>query len=212
MGSFQSQEGRFIQVVGTLDLNKATGEILYVNPASSAILPDEDGREPRAVLEVLSRDGMVLEQVHPALQMSSCQGDETDSVALMQEYLPAREDASTVRLRMGDKVLATWEAGAVPAPGDLQLSAENMETASGHAGPKRKLSGPAAKTSGITYSIQARPKHAKAWSTLAVGRASAEVVLDSNQFPGQAEVEVRVLRTDGFADSEVSRKTIQLKK
>ncbi|MBS0476594.1 MAG: hypothetical protein JSR28_15800 [Proteobacteria bacterium] len=212
MGKFQSQEGPFIQVVGTLDLDKEIGEILYVNPASSAILPDEDGREPRAVLEVLSRDGMVLEQVHPALQVSSCQGDEADSVALIQEYLPAREEASMVRLRMDDKVLATWEAGVVSAPGDLQLSAESMETASGHAGPKLKLSGPAPKTSGITYSIQARLKHAKVWSTLAVGRASAEVVLDSNQFPGQAEVEVRVLRTDGFTDSEVSRKMIQLKK
>lgn len=212
MGKFQSQEGPFIQVVGTLDLDKEIGEILYVNPASSAILPDEDGREPRAVLEVLSRDGMVLEQVHPALQVSSCQGDEADSVALIQEYLPAREEASMIRLRMDDKVLATWEAGVVSAPGDLQLSAESMETASGHAGPKLKLSGPAPETSGITYSTQARLKHAKVWSTLAVGRASAEVVLDSNQFPGQAEVEVRVLRTDGFTDSEVSRKMIQLKK
>lgn len=212
MGKVQSQQGNFIQVVGTLDMDARQGEILYVNPASQVAMPDDSGRDPRATLELLSADGKVLLSVHPVLHISTCNGDGGDHVALLQEYIPAQEGASVVRLSVDGQVIDEYSAGGAVPAGNLEMGTESVGTASAHAGPKLKLAGAVQEAKGVTYSIQARPKNGRAWSTLAVGRRTPQVVIDSNQFPGHAQVEVRILRTNGFFDTEVSRAIHTLKK
>lgn len=211
MGVVQVKQGQFIQVVGTLDLRSGEAQILYVNPASSAAVTGPGEGDRRATLEMLSATGEVIDSVHPALQISSCRGDDADDVALIQEYLPAHPGAASIRIKVDNRVLAEFSAGALREHELEVMRAEPVDTGSTHAGPKVVLGRGRQAQPNVTYSVQARAKNARTWSTLTVGRQLPEVVLDANQFPGQSQVEVRVLETNGFTEREIAREIYKLK-
>ena len=62
-------------------------------------------------------------------------------------------------------------------------------------------------TPGVTYSVQAKPDSSATWMTLAVGLDAPTSEVNINQFPGAKSIDVRVLRTDGFTETEVLRET-----
>jgi len=60
---------------------------------------------------------------------------------------------------------------------------------------------------GVTYTVQARAEHDPIWQTLAVGLPQPTTEVDVNQFPGAKSVNVRVLKSDGFAETQVFQDT-----
>jgi hypothetical protein len=56
----------------------------------------------------------------------------------------------------------------------------------------------------VTYTVQAKADGAP-WRTVALGLPLPSTDIDVNQFPGARRLEIRVLQSDGFEESEVFR-------
>lgn len=206
--------GRFVHVVSSVDLEKRTGKILYVNPASSAQESGVEG-DPSIELRFLSRDGNPLVSVSPILHLASCEGRGASRIALIQEDVKFETGMSSIELRIDGKTVDAYKT-AQAAPSAMltpdKLKATRMQGASPFAAPKMQVEtagGAVAESEGVSYTVQAQPAQGSPWTTLAVGSKTPKVTVDANQFPGSRSVLVRVLKTDGFTEDVIAQDTIK---
>ena len=191
-------QGKFAHVVGTFDLRDSTGTIDYVTPVDVATVSSVgDASNLRLVGEGTS--GVVFDRpVHP--QRNSCAPDGESGT--FEEFVPVTPGLTVVKLMVGTAVAAEYRRGLDGPSPPVTLAGASPDR------PYKLLIEAAAQpTSGVTYSVQARPDSSTSWMTLAVGLDVANSEVNVNQFPGAKEIEVRVLRTDGFSETEVLRQT-----
>lgn len=210
-----------IHVVGSVDVKDGTGQILYVNPTTAPTAdPGANGaagavREPApgSGFELIVEDasGNELQRLRPSLLRPSDAGDST--AGLIDQRIVPTEGMARLKLLYDGKVVDTFEAGnpepaiagAQPAPGDVALGPMPGEPA------KQRLAlDEFQPEAGISYTVQVRPAGDALWQTVAVGRPTPDVVIDSNQFPGAETATVRVLRSTGFDDTVVAEGDVDL--
>jgi hypothetical protein len=191
-------EGKFAHIVGTFDLRQSTGTIDYVTPVEIATVPSDGGASSlRLVGEGVS--GVVFDRpVHP--QRNSCAPNAESGT--FEEFVPVTPALTVVKLMVGATVAAEYRRGPQTPSPPVTLAGASPDK------PYKLLIKAAAQpTSGVTYSVQARTDSSTSWMTLAVGLDVANSEVNVNQFPGAKQIEVRVLRTDGFSETEVLRQT-----
>jgi hypothetical protein len=221
-------QDKLIHVLGTVDLEQGTGELLYVNPiraggvpaaganAGAAGPPDTAAPPPRPFeLVAQSAQGRELGRFRPPILLPSEAGDKpTDG--MIDIAIPFVEGMSRLVLLYDGKEAAVFEAGA-PAAAAADAPASGPAIAMGAAPPghpeKREMTveGAPEGEPGVSYTVQVRPEGHRAWQTIAVGKNSPEFQLDRNQFPGAASASVRVLRSTGFDNEVVDEKLVDLR-
>lgn len=191
-------EGKFAHIVGTFDLHNSTGTIDYVTPVDIGIVSHAGDASN---LRLVGEGALGVEfnmPVHP--QRNSCAPDGESGT--FEEFVPVTSGLKVVKLMVGGAVAAEYRRGA-----DMPSPPVALAGASPDKPYKLLLTAAAQPTSGVTYTVQARPEASSSWMTLAVGLDIANSEVNVNQFPGAKEIEVRVLRSDGFSETEVLRQT-----
>ena len=210
-----------IHVVGSVDTQQGTGEFLYVNPTTAVDMTAAAGAGPPAEtpdagtgfeLVVENADGDELERTHPDIMLPSDAGDSTEG--LIDQRIRQTEGMARLKLLYDGQVIATYEAGAATpaAQAPLPISVEEGAGAFPADPGKRRLefSDYSEPVPGVSYTVQVRPAGDAVWQTIAVGRETPGVVIDSDQFPNTESATVRVLRTTGFDDAVVAEGDVDL--
>lgn len=206
-------EKNLVHVVASVNLDAATGQILYVNPShvpSGGVEAAAGMGGDEVTLVARDADGRELLRLHPEVRLDSCHDADDPLLGLIQQDVGVVPGMRSIDLQIGDKVVDTFVAGrpvaaAVP---EFGLGPESAE-----AEHRRTFgAGPIPKERGVSYVIQAKPDNASTWSTLAVGQDRPNVTIDKNQFPGATELEVKVIRSTGFSEDIIETQTIPLVK
>ena len=199
--------GRFVHVVGIVNLASGKGEILYVNPATVAVTGGDGS--PDVMLVIHDAQNKELANIHPVLRVSSCHNANDSETAMIQEDLPFLNDMVSISLLIRGNIVATFVSGeSVSATAGAPSGNDGI--ALGMQGPKLVVNAAAATSQpGISYTVQVRPTGDDRWSTIAVGRATPDIEVDVSQFPGVKSATMRVLRTTGFTESLVAEKLLQ---
>ena len=206
--------GKFVHIVGTLDLDSGDGKILYVNPATSSISSDAKP-DPNVEIVGYKADGAEVSHTPVPLRRSSPEPGRTNSVGLVQIDIPASPDLKSIALVYRGKEVSRFDAG-VPSPPAAAAAKPTL----GLAAPgtllqsRRRLTiddlgavGPEAE---VSYTVQVKPDNADIWNTIAVGRETPHVEIDRNQFPGSKRATIRVLRTTGVQEEVLAEDTVDL--
>ena len=192
--------GTFAHVAGTFDLAETTGTIDYVTPVGSATESDDfEYGEIHLIGEDANRAKLFDKPVNP--QRNSCAPHALKGT--FDEFITVSSGLEHIRLTVKGVTAAEFTRGRPATGGALALGAPDPSAphrlplvASAGVGP----------ASGVTYAVQARAD-GKFWQTLAVGLPTPTTDVDLNQFPGAKDLEIRVLRSDGFDEAEVLHET-----
>jgi hypothetical protein len=189
--------GSFAHVVGTFNLEQGTGTIDYVTPvqiaAESADLADEG---LRLVGEDEANHRLFEKVVNP--QRNSCAP--TMQRGTYEEFVPAPSKLRRIKLLIQGAVAAEFVRGSATGGGTVAFGAPIPDA------PHRfalAASSGLAPAPGVTYIVQAKPADAPVWHTIGVGLKTPSTEVDVNQFPGAKRIAVRVLRSDGFSETEI---------
>lgn len=206
--------GRLVHVVAMVDLEKRTGKILYLNPATAGVTMLAGG-DPSVRLRFAGADGTEIASVHPVLHLASCEAGTTRRSALIQEDVEFAPGMKSMELQIDGHTVDTYIASQPAAGASLmagKLTAKKLGGASPFAGPKMQLETAgtnAPEVDGVSYTVQAKPTQAAPWTTLAVGSRTPNVTVDANQFPGSKSVFVRILKTNGFSDDVIAEDLVK---
>jgi hypothetical protein len=194
--------GNFINVVGTVNLTKKTGKILYVNPVSS-ILVAKAGDEGQLLIRVKSADGQLLQEHPTRVKLDTCSDRGAERTGIFDTAIPANPEARVLELLIEGQVVDTYGAAAAPPPevSNIQrigITDEAINFA---------WDAPAPAPSGVIYNVQVSTDEGHTWQTVAVGRTSPDAAIDRTQFPPGTKFTVRVVATDGFTSRVVTSDT-----
>lgn len=189
--------GDFAHVAGTFDLSAGKGTIDYVTPVRTATR-SADPTDGTLRLVGTDGNGKALFDVAVTPQHNSCAPH--DQKGTFDDYVPVSPELLHLKLFVGGTPAADFTRGAPAAPAGIALGGPDP-------GAPHRFSlapdAPPAAASGVTYTVQAKDDRSATWQTIAVGLPVPQTDLDANQFPGARSVSVRVLRSDGFSESEV---------
>lgn len=212
---------RLVNVIASLDLKAKAGRIMYVNPGSGEDTdgdtkagaagrgPVPGGRPALGKVDIVVYDGknVEIERVPADLHISSCKPGESPASAIINQDIPQVDAMRRLVLELDGKAIAEFVPATepTPAPG-VAVAPRSMGL-----GPPLSdkphhrpldLSGAEVKAAkGITYTVQISPDDSKRWHTIAVGVDTPAVDIDRHQFQGAKSLNVRVLRSTGFAET-----------
>lgn len=191
-------KGPFAHVAGTFDLATKKGRIDYMTPVTVATdSNDFENAGIHLVGESEEKREIFDKSVNP--QRNSCAPQATKGT--FEEYIPISPDLARVRLTIDGVTAAEFSRGQRATPGNLTLGPPDPST------PHRmpiKPGAAAQPAANVTYTVQAKADGAS-WQTVALGLPLPKVDIDVNQFPNAKRLEIRVLQSDGFDESEVFR-------
>jgi hypothetical protein len=192
-------KGRFAHIVGTFDLGKSTGTIDYVTPVGTATEPAASGDEKIHLVGEGNRGQQIFDKaVNP--QRNSCAPNSQRGT--FAEFVPVSPELTKIRLTIAGTTVAEFFRGTKDAIRPLSLAVADRSA------PHRlALDNSMNPTAGTTYIVQARADDDDAWQTLAVGLPTPSTYVDVNQFPGAKRVQIRILQSDGFSETEVFNDT-----
>jgi hypothetical protein len=191
--------GAFAHVVGTFDLTSRIGTIDYVTSVKVAQRRDEADEDGQLLhLRGLTAEGKVVFDVAVHPQHNSCAPDL--SRGTFEVIVPAHPELQRLVLEIEGEPAASFRRG--DRAGESALSLGPPDPAEPNRMRINAVSG-AAPSEGVSYTVQAKASEAGRWETIAVGLPVPDSSVDINQFPGANEVEVRVLRSDGFSEDVI---------
>jgi hypothetical protein len=190
--------GSFAHVAGTFNLSDRSGTIDYVTPVKTATESADLENEGIHLIGEDQRQRQLFDRiVNP--QRNSCAPHAEKGT--FEEFVPVSPELHKIRLTIHGGTAAEFVRGQKTALAPMSLGAPDPNAP--HKMPLVVPPGTGARP-GITYSVQAKADNAP-WQTLAVGLAMPTAHVDVNQFPGAKKVEIRVLQSDGFSETEVFR-------
>jgi hypothetical protein len=193
--------GTFAHVAGTFDLTQRTGTIDYVTPVRTAAdSTDVHDEGIHLVGETSTKQRLFDQVVNP--QRNSCAPHA--QTGTYDEYIPVVPELHRIALLINGSVAAEYLRGNADAAGAVTLGAAALNS------PHKFALAPsqaAASVQGVTYTVQAKADDEQNWQTIAVGLTTPNAEVDVNQFPGAKAVDVRVLQTDGFSETQVFQDT-----
>jgi hypothetical protein len=191
-------KGAFAHVAGTFDLAAKKGTIDYMTPVSVATdSNDFENAHIHLVGENKQQAQIFDKPVNP--QRNSCAPNAT--MGTFEEYIPVSPDLARVRLTIDGHTAAEFSRGQRTVPSNLTLGAPDPSA------PHRTSIAPtpvAQPAVNVTYTVQAKADGGS-WQTVALGLPLPTANIDVNQFPSAKRLEIRVLQSDGFEESEVFR-------
>lgn len=191
-------KGVFAHVAGTFDLAAKNGTIDYVTPVSVATDSNDFENARIHLVGESEQKGRIFEKpVNP--QRNSCAPHATKGT--FEEYVPVSPDLARLRLTIDGVTAAEFSRGQRATPGNLALGPPNPSA------PHRmtiKSAAAAQPAANVTYTVQVKADGAS-WQTVALGMPLPTADIDVNQFPEAKRLEIRVLQSDGFEESEVFR-------
>lgn len=211
----QGEGESFAHVIASVDLAAGQGRIKYVLPSraptSSTPQTGTEGETFGVSLVLKDAEGAEIGRIHPELRFETCHDENEHRRALIQQDIAVTGALSEIDLEYHGKTLDAFKPSAPPSV-DLNIS-DNMTLGPPLPGTLNKLSFRATKVEprrGVSYMVQAKADNATQWQTLAVGQPSPDFVIDKNQFPGAASLELRVTQNAGFESRTVDQRTIKL--
>jgi hypothetical protein len=192
-------DNRLALVTGRFDLGKRYAHIDFVTPVALPSVPERSANEQSPLaLRGIADNGDTQFQQPVKLLRNSCMPKA--DYGTFQEYVPTVASLARIQLLYdGEKMHEVDRAGhARPGPDTFVFGMPDPTKTN-----KLSLEATAPVADGATFTIQARPEGTTRWFTLAVGKKDPKAEVDLNQFPGASSVDVRVLRSDGFSESEV---------
>jgi hypothetical protein len=196
----------FVNVVATLNLSAGTGVIQYVNP-----VPPEAGDEydvPQdgsAALRARNHAGAIVEEIRVPYRMQSCAEDEPRT-ALIDAVVRMPHDVATLSLIYEGREVDTFRRGQrLSRVFDVRAREGGVEQGKTIVWESAEAEDPA-----ITYSVQISRDAGETWETIATGIPDPAVTVDPADYPGTAELRVRVMATDGFDVTDFSESTVPL--
>jgi hypothetical protein len=202
------EQGRFVNVVASVDLTSGDGDILYVTPSTTSIKPDG---KPSNDFQLVAYDenGSELNRVSPFLRLSASTPQAgpmpANTKALIQEDMPAVSGTQRIVLLYKGQVKSEFRAGKSSAEKGGAMLGPPLP----NQGNRRAASSDVEAEEGVTYAVQVKAENSARWNTIAVGQKTPAFEVDRNQFPGAKKAVVRVLRSTGveqtiFSEDEVS--------
>lgn len=186
------------QVVGTFDLAGPSGAITSIQPAAGVDKPIDGGID-RIHLKGMDKQDQVLFDVAVNPLINSCSPDLDRGT--FEEYIPLDRGLVRVGLYIDGNEVGGFAPGRPPKAPAIALGAPTAEAP--HRLPMTSSAPPA---ENVSYTIQARPTDDTIWQTVAIGLPTIDLgEVDINQFPDAADLEIRVLQSDGFNEREVFR-------
>jgi hypothetical protein len=200
---------KFVHVVGTVDVEKKTGSILYVNPATVGVVGMDAGDGSQAELIVEDGNGHILARVHPFIRLDPC--DSSAKEGLIQHDLPYIAGTRAIRLVYDGKEIARYDSAASAPPRPAGAAAGMSIEAVGASLHRRLVELPGIPSEpGVSYTVMVRPEGETNWQATSVGTPRPKFELDNNQFPGKRQVTVRVLRSTGIEDEIIAEEDVSL--
>jgi hypothetical protein len=191
-------KGAFAHVAGTFDLETKKGTIDFVTPVSLAAASNDFDNEHIHLIGESDQRGQLFDKpVNP--QRNSCAPQGTKGT--FEEYIPVSPNLAHIRLTIDGVTAAEFLRGQRAIPGTLSLG--HPDPSAPHRMTIQQGTG-AQPAANVTYTVQAKADGAQ-WRTVAVGLPLPSTDIDVNQFPGAKRLEIRVLQSDGFEESEVFR-------
>jgi hypothetical protein len=190
--------GNFINIVGTINLTKKSGSILYVNPVSNVLAPKSKEDSP-VQIRVRDGEGQLLQEYPATFKLNSCQNPDEDRTGIIDATIPSQPEARVLEMVLDGAVVDTYRAGTVPSDVANVRRTEATDEAMTFA-----WDSPEAEDESVTYNVQLSTDEGQTWQTVAVGHPSPDVTIDRNQFAEGTNVRVRVIATDGFTNRIVT--------
>ncbi|WP_226575475.1 hypothetical protein [Acuticoccus sediminis] len=213
---------RVVQVIGSLDFAKKAGKILYVLPSSRApttaaeTQPRLERPRKTPMIEIFAKNaaGATLSQTAVPAQLPSDAHDPSE--ALIDTKIPVPAGTVALELKLSGETVDTFRPGAaMQAPGaGAHAEAPGVDLGPGLPGENARMMSPRMKMApadGVTFTVEVLPEGENTWHTIAVGRPTADMKIDRNQFPGAERARVRVLRSTGFEEQVVADDTVDLR-
>jgi len=215
------ESGKFLNVVGTVNLTKRRGKIKYVNPVSTVLSPQPE-KNSQVRIRVKDADGNEIKEYPAAVKLNTCSERGKAKKGVVDTVLPFHQNARILELIIGGKTVDVFKAqGAPPEIANIRRSepAEALGDAADAADAGNLVSiqwdvaGGAdamadAASSNITYNVQVSSDGGNTWQTVAVGRTTPDATIDRSQFPEATNLKVRVIATNGFDSSVATTDTV----
>lgn len=218
----KAEAGKFVNIVASVNRIEGSGRILYVNPVSIATTNDTTAGAngppqsmPFDVFELSIRDsaGKELLRFQPTIQLAVCESGPPPETGLVNQDVRLLKGMHTIVLLHKGFEVARFDAGA-PRPLAIGAGMIPMTAGAPNAAKPNRFSLETATVIGpeigVSYTVQVRPSGKSSWQTIAVGRATPEVELHRNQFPGATTAAVRILRSTGFEDEVLAEEELNL--
>lgn len=197
--------GDFINIVGTINLTKKTGKILYVNPVSNVML-QAAGQDHSVQVRVKSADDQVLQQQPAIVKLNPCSDSKKDQTGIIEAVVSWHPEAKVVELLIDGNVVDTYRAS-----GAAERSLTNLRASdASEEAVSLPMDAAESEAGNLSYNVQVSIDNGQTWETVAVGRSSPDVTIDRNQFEPGTNVTVRVIATDGFNSHIVTGETFSV--
>jgi len=162
------------------------------------------GRHDRLALQILDAAGRSLWQEPAPFYPSTRSGRNDDQTGIVEASLPDTAGASSLQLLAGDRVVASFSVGPLPA----RVTNIRAVPPSRSAGRNPVIAwddepphaGVAATEppKGCVYSVQLSSDDGSSWQSIGLGLQRHSVAVDPHLLQNRDEVKVRVTSTDGF--------------
>lgn len=205
----EMQQENFINVVGTVNLTKKTGRILYVNPVPAPTSP-RALIETQTLIRVKNADGQTLREYAAPVKLNTCVDPGRDLAGVLDAVIAIPADAKALELVLEGRVVDTYQAAAAPsdAPTLRRSGVTGDAVTMEYDAPESDAADATAEN--VSYNIQVSTDDGQTWQTVAVGRRRPDVNIDRNQFPAGSRVTVRLLASDGFSNRVVDTQTFSV--
>jgi len=191
----------WIQVVGIYNRVDNSGEFIGIQPAENVNAP-QNLPNTQLVISVENEGGEHLGRVPVTPNYGSC--NDVVNEGTFQTFIELPINTSVLRLLHDGQQLAIYRAPILSPTSSPESFGLGVRT--DHSVPLTQSSSAEPNS---TYTVQARERGSSIWQTLDIGLDRPDKgVLDLNQFPGAAVIEVRVLKSSGFKTTEIDRTEI----
>jgi translation initiation factor IF-1 len=189
------KEGRFVNIIASLNLSKGTGKILYVNHVQRAMVPTM-AVEPHVSIRLLDRSNSMLGEYPVWVRMDTDIPKGEDQTALIEGPIPDLPNAGAVELLLNDKLL---DRLVVPVRAPV---VSNLKAVGPRGGIVQLVwEASSADRMKLTYLVQISSDAGKTWNTAAVGLSEPRLEINLEKTGAPLASQARVIANDGYNDS-----------
>ncbi|MCA1557859.1 MAG: hypothetical protein LC731_04885, partial [Acidobacteria bacterium] len=181
--------GHFINIVGTVNLTKKTGKILYVNPVTNVLVPSHG--KGRVQVRVNADEDEELELYPVRVKVNTCSDPGKDRTGIIDMVIPFNPKARAVELLIDGEVVDTYRAQSASPESKSLRKTRSAKTASSSEWDETEAAN-------VSYNVQVSTDEGQTWQTISVGRTTPDIAIDRDQFSADTSLTVRVIATDGF--------------
>ena len=192
-----------INVVARVNLTRNEGKIQYVHPVAAGASETILSVSP-VLLRFKTKSGELLNEYRVPVKLDSETDQRGEVTGLVDAILPASPEARQIELMIGETTTDTFRAGGrvrpiksvrkLKEPNAMGLSWEHDAVAE----------------EGTSYAVQASTDEGETWFTVGVGLKTPEFRFDAKQFPGAKRIHIRILATNGFAQTVVQSEVFEV--